>query len=57
MSEYSDSFVSQENLSLTMRRVRVGIRIGFTQLEVGLYIYMCALCQGPQVVVGARAEG
>jgi hypothetical protein len=39
--------VSQEDLSLSLRRFRVRTRLRLAQLEVGLNVYMGALCQTP----------
>lgn len=48
--------VSDEDLPLPLRRVRVGVRVRVTQLVVRLDEDSCALLERAQEVVRARAE-
>ena len=46
--------MSQEYLSLSLRRVCISIRLWFAELEVGFSVYEGALPEGADEVVGGR---
>lgn len=49
--------MSQEDLTLSLRRIRVGVGVGLAQLEVGLCEHERPALQRAKVVVRTRVEG